>query len=291
MPFNNIEVHEYSRGALVDWNFPRARKDVYTRRTNKTRFCISNLQSGCRYVVGVRMLSLYWENKTIAKVQQNFKTVFSQNQLEKLYAKVIYFAGLHISAKSLIAYVHRCKPESYFDRLYDYMPKEIRAWSGHNACAINGEPEVKGLWFSTATFRGDLPNRSPFGNTLFYIRPELIIDDVNSFNLYFTDFYCITQRATPHYVTLVLCKKYSGEDEFCKQHLKRLDLSANPFFEANYDDYGDPNFWACTSVYVELFITETVSLYDGNRKYVTPAGEGSRVGGCRHNANCGICNL
>ncbi|KAI6215468.1 hypothetical protein M3Y94_00388300 [Aphelenchoides besseyi] len=160
MPFNTIEVHEYSHGALVDWNFPRARngteyqitwqdcddpEDVQTRRTNKTRYCISNLYPGCRYMVVVRMLSLYREDKTIAKVRQGFKTVFSQNQLEKLYSKTITFVRRNNSSMKPIEYLHRCKPEIYFDRLHNHMPKEMRAWSGHNACAINNEPEVKGL--------------------------------------------------------------------------------------------------------------------------------------------------
>jgi hypothetical protein len=103
------------------------------------------------------------------------------------------------------------------------MEKYIKDDNGHSSSPINGKNllnwhlfqlnlgEIRGLFFSGQLVHGKFPEKSPFGDTLFYINPNVLFSPENT-NLYFADFYCTGKF---HYVTVVLCRKNSSTDMYC----------------------------------------------------------------------------
>ena len=157
---------------------------------------------------------------------------------------------------------------------------------------------MKGLFFSPRVDpnTGMPLQTSGFGPQRLTVPAELLLND--SVNIYFADFYCLSDRLPghiTHYVTVVLAKVGSKVDLFCEEKLLRLDIENNPFFKIDADGIiyvaqnPDKRAW------VEVLYTENVDIPDLLAKgadFSCVASTGtSTPGGVPEDRYCQICNI
>lgn len=113
---------------------------------------------------------------------------------------------------------------------------------------------MDGLFFTARLFGNPpkLPDRSCYGDTRFCIAAPLLFD-VRVNRLYFCDFYCTKAL---HYVTLVLTRRGSPNDEFCAKHLAELNMQENSFLmvRQEQDSWGQPRwvYYSNFHIWVEV---------------------------------------
>lgn len=198
---------------------------------------------------------------------------------------------------AVCTYLYRNKSSEYFDEIFGddgIMETYLKDASGDLRSPINGE--ILGLFFCANVNKQGQPfPYSPFGDTRLLIHIEDILRLTP--NMFFADFYCMQNNQEIHHVTIVLTKKGSFADNFCKRCLPRLDLNANPFL---YRD-ADGDIMVCTAVFVDVFVTENLNLnsminrgvaemeYDVPTKGLGKTSQGGEKG--VKTQNCAHCNI
>lgn len=123
---------------------------------------------------------------------------------------------------------------------------------------------------------------SPFGGTKLHFDAHRLLNPAQ-FNYYFADFYCNHQprwsTRNIHFATIVICRRGSDSDAFCRPRLRRLDPETNNFLRAIDDKYYIR--FEQGRLYVELFFTENVDIREEHAKksYVKTTGVGQSLGG------------
>ncbi|ESO83854.1 hypothetical protein LOTGIDRAFT_168899 [Lottia gigantea] len=179
------------------------------------------------------------------------KTRNCQRDVEKLMEKATSYIQGH-SVYS-VNYLYRNKPSCHPTILQSkktgIIAKYLKDNNGDQYSSINNN--ICGLHFSAtpANSSGDLPKGSIFGDYRIMIFPEYLVDGCH---LYFADFFCMPRKK--HWVTLVLTKAESEEDDFCQNRLVKLDIENNPFF------YKVGASYKVTSLDVEILYTEDINL-------------------------------
>ncbi|MFH4978408.1 hypothetical protein AB6A40_005117 [Gnathostoma spinigerum] len=228
-------------------------------------------------------------DRVLATGRTQFKAVFSHDEMEQLHKKAVAFVG---SLMHPFRILYRCKPKLYYDdiqfRCGGIMAKYLKDNNGQAASSINGT--INGLFFSARLLPdGSLPTHSPFGNIRMMVPAGTLLNP-ERINMYFCDFYC---NYITHYVTVVICEKYSETDIFCMQHLIKLNPLTNNFLRiSTRPPLYEPEFWVNKNVWVEIYYTEDVPLAWGRFDTIIATGAGtSRIGGLPHNKQCQQCNL
>ncbi|OPL32959.1 hypothetical protein AM593_09811, partial [Mytilus galloprovincialis] len=164
----------------------------------------------------------------LSKLEMNTSISFTKAEYETLYDKTTDFIKVKKGKFRSIEYFYRNKSERYFDSITEHhrgiMKPYTKDHNGDPCSVINGR--LGGLFFSTAV--DSQTNRplpcSPFGPLRLNISARFLFQP--NLNLYFADFYC---HYKVHYVTVILTRKDSTADIFCKERLKELDIHDNPF--------------------------------------------------------------
>ena len=187
------------------------------------------------------------------------------------------------------------------------MPIRLKDKNGDQRSPINNK--LKGVFLDITLRDGSLPSKSPFGKERVTFPIEGLFN--KSTNLYFTDFYCKIQKNTykgrkpnrnNHFVTLVITKRGSEADNFCKKKLLQLNPKTNPFLKKYSSPGQAPTFTSIANppMHVEVFYTEEVDLNalkeklgpDSVTRYTTGLIGDGRVlpEGLQKNILCSTCN-
>ncbi|XP_052088888.1 uncharacterized protein LOC127725730 isoform X2 [Mytilus californianus] len=228
----------------------------------------------------------------------NFKTCFTKVDYETLYDKTIAFIKAKKGKFRTIEYFYRNKSEKYFASITEehsgIMKPYKKDHNGDPCSVINGR--LDGLFFSTAVncqTSKPLPC-SPFGPLRLHINAGFLF--IPNLNLYFADFYC---HYKVHYVTVILTRRDSFADNFCKERLKELDIHDNPFVCLNTSKtLNDIIVCHGNGLRIEVLYTEALNIHEiiqnrqghFTRVPVIFRGE-SRPDGIPKNKNCQICNI
>ncbi|XP_046584371.1 phytanoyl-CoA hydroxylase-interacting protein-like, partial [Haliotis rubra] len=190
-----------------------------------------------------------------------------------------------------VSVLYHNKPFSYFQNIRRYhnniMKPCMKDHGGDHRSPINGR--LVGSFFGVTLYRGDLPDRSPFGDTRVTVPLTEVFDDYA--NLYFADFYCKPSRSRIHYVTLVLAKSGSHSDDFCRRHLTLLRPYDNLYLRREY--YSNTyRSLRRTGVNVEELYTEAINISSRPTSLTNVVGQGhSTPGGIQKILGCVICNV
>lgn len=131
--------------------------------------------------------------------------------------------------------------------------KALEIYPGHN---------TYGVWFCASLFKGDLPDRSPYGTYRLKFSTEEIIALYSSLNLYFMDSYTFATSKV-QYVRLLL----SNED--ANPQFLSLDIGNNPFLQIRkIETTGKWQVEVCKTysrdcenkIYVEILVDKHVIL-------------------------------
>ena len=160
----------------------------------------------------------------------------------------------------------RCKPREYYAEITARPDHSLQPYlkdqNGHAASAINGH--LEGLFFSINTRRVET---SPFGEIKFEIAAQELLNRLEH-RIYFADFYCncgkeesggLQQRTAsilPHYITLVVCRRNSKSDEFCREHgLLELDIKSPscPFLRVRRETAGTRSVYSVAGLNPSVF--------------------------------------
>ena len=133
-------------------------------------------------------------------------------------------------------FLYRNRNWGYFTQIHrtdGWMRGTIKDNNGDMASPLNGQ--LNGLFFCANVNYGSgrPPFASPFGSQRLNIPASVLIN--YGVSMYFADYYCLYRA---HYVTLVLAKKGSRADGFCKKNLLQLNLNNNPFLRIAKGYYG-----------------------------------------------------
>ena len=219
------------------------------------------------------------------------REVLTKSELSQLVIK----AEQYISDWLPVRFAYRNKPCAYFQNIMykngGVMEVYLKDNNGDPGSPINGQ--IKGCFFAVRPdpITGKIPDVSPFGDTRIIIPVTMLLS--KDFNLYFTDFFC-TNSKNIHYITLVVTKKNSPADKFCRTKLPPLNWYTNPFLCIHmFQDYC--TFFCSVEPRVELLYTENINLRSPYVKWeyqVRTLGAGySTEGGLLKRPNCTICNL
>ncbi|XP_067675468.1 phytanoyl-CoA hydroxylase-interacting protein-like isoform X1 [Haliotis asinina] len=204
-----------------------------------------------------------------------------------------HLKALHTKAKqhcsgqysNPVKFLYRNKSKAYFSTLEkSIMKPQLKDGGGDPRCPINGK--LEGVFFGVTLWNGDLPDKSPYGDTRVAVPLERLFDD--STRLYFADFYCMDGQRDNHYVILVLTKKDTKADLFCKDRLILLDERKNEFLGKEGSTY---KTLRQNKVWVEVFYTNEVDISGLERTKTGVIGKGSSTGGIRKTPGCKICNV
>ncbi|CAC5391447.1 unnamed protein product [Mytilus coruscus] len=228
----------------------------------------------------------------------NLKTCFTKADYETLYDKTLGFIKARKGKFRSVKYFYRNKSEQYFHSItvnHNGIMKPYKKDHNGDPCSvINGR--LDGLFFNTAM--DSKRNRplpcSPFGPVRLHITASFLFEP--NLNLYFADFYC---HYKIHYVTVILTRRDSPSDNFCKKRLKELDIHDNPFVCITTSNISnDIMVYHGNGLGVEVLYTEALNIHEiiqnqqGHFKRVPVIGRGeSRPNGIPKNENCTICNL
>lgn len=98
---------------------------------------------------------------------------------------------------------------------------------------ILGTGPVKGVWFSSTLFRGELPTMSPYGTERIKIQIAELCNNLENWLLFYECAYRYEGRSI-QYIRLVLAdrSKDTNEDsiQWCEDNLAQLNITDNPFF-------------------------------------------------------------
>uniref|UniRef100_A0A915DDH4 Uncharacterized protein n=1 Tax=Ditylenchus dipsaci TaxID=166011 RepID=A0A915DDH4_9BILA len=284
---------------FLRWNIPlelRVHHQELEVETSPTRVSRARLGLVNEYVVftvpgqtyNVELFILDAIGNILVTGQCSFRATFSKEEMHNLYEMAVKFAGdmLH-PYKNL----YRCKPKRYYDSIYHVEGRIMKPYlkdnNGQSACPINGV--LHGLFFSARLKdNGQLPHSSPFGEVRMQVPVEKLLNG-DKVNMYFSDFYCNKKM---HYVTLVICKKGSDSDRFCRDHLLLLSPTNNNFLKVVEGQNGK-SFCVNLKVWVEIYYTEEISLFEAAKfDQIETIGRGySKEDGLPHNKSCLECNL
>ncbi|XP_052088900.1 uncharacterized protein LOC127725730 isoform X13 [Mytilus californianus] len=228
----------------------------------------------------------------------NFKTCFTKAEYETLYDKTLGFIKTRKGKFRSVKYFYRNKSEQYFHSItvnHNGIMKPYKKDHNGDPCSvINGR--LDGLFFNTAM--DSKRNRplpcSPFGPVRLHITASFLFEP--NLNLYFADFYC---HYKIHYVTVILTRRDSPSDNFCKKRLKELDIYDNPFVCITTSNIlNDIMVYHGNGLGIEVLYTEALNIHEiiqnqqGHFKRVPVIGRGeSRPNGIPKNENCTVCNL
>uniref|UniRef100_A0A0K0G476 PHYHIP_C domain-containing protein n=1 Tax=Strongyloides venezuelensis TaxID=75913 RepID=A0A0K0G476_STRVS len=237
--------------------------------------------------------------KNIYVYQTYYECILTKNNIKLLYTKSCELFAEIKKKDTQIDQLYRCKPKSYFDKIEELnngimcpYPKDN---TGHSGNPITGK--VRGLFFSGKYYNGnEFPRNNPYGDTRFVIEAHKLLNP-NIHNYYFSDMYCAKSDNT-HILTIVVCKKDTPEDDFCKKHLVHLPSKDNEFMYCIQEDNTYTYYWNwCVKNKIflnfEVFYCGEVSIYDGEMMRVScVTGRGKTTpGGIGHNEKCKICNI
>jgi hypothetical protein len=149
--------------------------------------------------------------------------VLTLDDIRKLHQKAL--ADSRTCSPRTVLY--RNKSPEYFASMFaadrGVMKVYAKDPSGDQASPINGR--IDGLFFMAevepGSTRGEPVRVSPFGGTRMTVPVDVMLAAAP--RLYFADYYCMRGRF--HYITLVMCKAGSTPDEFCAEHLLKLDVN------------------------------------------------------------------
>ncbi|KAK2161289.1 hypothetical protein LSH36_119g08021 [Paralvinella palmiformis] len=187
---------------------------------------------------------------------------FSQDQLSDLREKAIRYIeereGIMIPCRKLF----RDKTEKYYADILKstgIMETYEKDLHGDQRSPANVE-KLKGLFFGIIANKRD--RTSIYGPKRFSFDVTNLID-ANT-RLYFTDFYCVPGKnhPRPHYVSLVITRKGSEADRFCRIHLLSLIMDDNRFFKVLDIERNVAEVIQCDNLHVELYHTEDVNVAD-----------------------------
>lgn len=229
----------------------------------------------------------------------SFKTYLSMDDYKQLYILALeYLYGKNTSAQQCkpIEFFYRNKSEQYYKDILKSTSGEMIPYTkdnnGDQGSIINGA--INGLFYSTLLGpKSKPPPISFYGPVRLHLKANIIFTE--NCNIYFSDFYCHYEQ---HYVTIVLTRKGSPEDDFCNTHLLMMDKDDNPFMKLSRNINGLKTVMATMGVVVEVFYTESVnirSLLQWGHGYMSKTvlmGRGrSKPEGIPKNENCNKCNL
>ncbi|KAI1731277.1 phytanoyl-CoA hydroxylase-interacting protein-like [Ditylenchus destructor] len=145
-----------------------------------------------------------------------------------------------------------------------------------------------GVFFLAET--GDGFSESYFGNAKLCVQPHLVI--TKDHNLYFGDFLCF--EGDTHYVTIVVSRRNSPEDNFCNDNLVKLDIHKNNFFRFEYSS-GESAQQSFKMVYGSGLIVEILYMHDfefeEDKIWTRNVKSNRRKQDLEHNKSCVHCNV
>ena len=179
--------------------------------------------------------------------------------------------------------LYRDKDKQYYQEVIKgdgILESFLKNSHGDPACPANGR--IPGIFFHTRKYPYSI-----YGNQRLNLKATYLFN--RQHNLYFCDFYCITK---PHYVTLVVAKKRSCEDQQCRDLLFQLDATQNPFFERDTQEKVRVTH---RKLNVVIFYASRIDLKNAiNRNCATFTmvhGEDKKKSGARKNPSCTVCNI
>ncbi|KAI3420928.1 hypothetical protein GPALN_014556 [Globodera pallida] len=185
----------------------------------------------------------------------------SNGQMEQLMAKAIEFT---VNEGSLgfvpVKCLSRCHSEAYWARVEadKLMPAFPRTDADGHPTRLNYS--FPGVFFFALRDAQFFLDTSPFGTIAKAFSPAAMFDDnPNNFAFFFGDFKCYNQGNTPHYVTIVACRRSRTEQiSYFNANLPELDMATNAFLRIEEDANGTSSLIMLEtfSVWIDLFITE-----------------------------------
>ena len=220
-----------------------------------------------------------------------------QSHVRRLYDAAEKYKSSHGDTSVQCNWLYRNKDQAYFDSIQTrgrgVMQTELKDHGGDPRSPINGK--LQGLFFlANNDTTGEPPSYSYFGPARIQIRADELFRLAP--NLYFADFYCMGSGAgRKHYVILVMTKRGSSADFFCRENLVTLDRANNPFL---YTNTNNGLLYTCSALEVEVFYTENLNITELQNsgvaimKTVWAQGQGhSTPGGKPKNPSCAYCNV
>uniref|UniRef100_A0A0N5BV90 PHYHIP_C domain-containing protein n=1 Tax=Strongyloides papillosus TaxID=174720 RepID=A0A0N5BV90_STREA len=298
----NLDVIENEFPNSLKW-MKIVEEEFYSQTNIETHLIYNQDEIILKVTPGVK----YWfriyapvHQDIITHVFQSYhECTLTKATIKKLFTKSCeLFADLK-TTDSQISHLYRCKPQSYFDKIKQYnngvmypYPKDN---TGHPGNPLTGK--VRGLFFSGQLFNGnEFPRRNPYGDKRFVIEAHKLLNP-NIHNYYFSDMYC-TKNSKIHIVTIVVCKKDTPEDAFCKKCLVYLPYKDNEFMYCIPEDNTYTYYWNWSIknelvINFEVFYCGKVRISDGSIENVScVTGRGRTTpGGIGYNGDCKYCNI
>nr|XP_022337066.1 phytanoyl-CoA hydroxylase-interacting protein-like [Crassostrea virginica] len=245
-----------------------------------------------------------WETQKLcyrvhAVAHCSFKSYMTQTEVYELYKRALRHTlcpgFLPCYDFIPVTYLYRNKPLLHFLNICNntngIMFKYIKNFGGDPASTLNRK--LHGLFFSANVdpTTGLPPPVSYYGDQRIHIPVSLMITPFT--NLYFADFYC---HYVNHKVTLVVTRKGSEADNFCRSRLLPLNQSFNEFL---YLSPGSHVAMVNTRVTVEVFYTESIdimNLLKSKYAYMTTVKQSGNpllktIVGIPKRKDCQICNI
>ena len=135
---------------------------------------------------------------------------------------------------------------------------------GSEGSPIHGR--LEGVFFCCTLFRGQLPDRSPYGTERICIPVEHFLS--GNPRLFYNSSHKVPGNPVPvHYVVLVLVKENESDPEFlfCKENLVELPMDNNSFLRLDrsgqiYECFSNQTCFDRFKLYVEVFVVGDVKL-------------------------------
>uniref|UniRef100_A0A915EKJ8 Phytanoyl-CoA hydroxylase-interacting protein-like C-terminal domain-containing protein n=1 Tax=Ditylenchus dipsaci TaxID=166011 RepID=A0A915EKJ8_9BILA len=192
------------------------------------------------------------------KFECSFKAIFSLKEMHTLFEMAQRFSGTTLHPYE---YVYRRKPQNYFTKIRttcgNVMKPYLKDNNGQSASTINRV--LDGLFFGARLQKnGEMKPTSPLGEMRMQIPVEKLLQ-IGRVNMYFSDFYC---NYAVHYVTLVICKKWSTSDLYCRERLILLLFTDNNFLKVIIKPNKEKRYCVNLKAWVEIYYTEEISITD-----------------------------
>ena len=139
---------------------------------------------------------------------------------------------------------------------------KLRAYSDRSkGSPLSKNKDVKGVFFCTTLYKGDLPDQSPYGEYRVAVPIQHIVRNVKDWALFF-------ERAHHYgkvqYVRMVLVKKSKSKYDWCKHNLQPVDIGGNGVLEWDGDvecvkaSKKSDDKYRYTNIYTEVFVVGDV---------------------------------
>ena len=94
---------------------------------------------------------------------------------------------------------------------------------------LSTDPTVKGVFFTTSLYKGELPTKSPYGPDRILIPFSSIINNLDKWSLYFEMAYYTTRQwgYRNQFLRLVLVKNTNEYKKWCDKRLHQLEPTSN----------------------------------------------------------------